>query len=70
MIDMEAEFIKRIRSITGRFQRNRDGQFVGYINIGGESLACWLVFDDHYGKHEEPGFLKLTLTTPYKGPTC
>jgi hypothetical protein len=77
MIEMRAEFVKKLRSATGRFQRNRDGQFVGYVSIDGEHFDCWLVFDDigpqakgpfrkAYGKPlKEPDLLKLSFENPY-----
>jgi hypothetical protein len=65
----EAEFVEKIKTMTGRFQRNNDGQFVGRICIGGKELECWLVFDDKYPVKDE-AFLKLSLTTPYTGPVC
>lgn len=65
----EAELMEKIKTITGRFQRNIDGQFVGFISIDGKELDCWLVFDDHYPAKDE-AFLKLSLTTPYAGPAC
>jgi hypothetical protein len=78
MIDMKAEFITRVRSATGRFQRNRDGQFVGHFAIAGEELACWLVFDEIGPEAKDaamrkmlgpppkdPAFLKMTFENPY-----
>jgi hypothetical protein len=72
MIDMKAEVLSKIKAtMTGRFQRNRDGQFVGYVESDFGRLDCWLVFDDD-GKPEltDPAFLKLSLKTPDSGATC
>jgi len=77
MIDMKAEFIVKIKTATGRFQRNKDGQFVGYIVIDEEAFDCWLVFDDigpeakgpfrkAYGKPlRDPDLLRLSFEDPY-----
>lgn len=78
MIDMKANLIEKVKSATARFQRNRDGQFVGYMSIDGEHFDCWLVFDDIGPeakdpamrkllgeKIENPAFLKLSFEDPY-----
>jgi len=63
----EAELMEKTKAMTGRFQRNNDGQFVGRISIDGKELECWLVFDDWYPIKDD-AFLKLSFTTPYTGP--
>ena len=60
------------QSITGRFQRNADGTFVGYVEMVGFSdlpighFPCKLVFDDHYKHVRDPAFLMLVLDRPVK----
>lgn len=66
LIDMRVELRKISKATTGRFQRNRDGQFVGRLVFNGEEIECWLVFDDDYPV-KDPDFLKLSFTTPYTG---
>ncbi len=69
MIDMTEVIMEKFQATTGRFQRNRDGQFVGRLVFNGEEIECWLVFDDYYPV-KDPAFLKLSFTSPYTGPTC
>jgi hypothetical protein len=69
LIDMKAVIMEKFKSTTGRFQRNRDGRWVGRMALNGEEIECWLVFDDHYPVKDE-AFLKLSFTTPYAEPVC
>jgi hypothetical protein len=64
MIDMQAEIRARVKSITGRFQRNADGTFVGFIDVVDLAdchFPCRLVFDEHHKHVKDPAFLMLVL---------
>jgi hypothetical protein len=69
LIDMKVEMMKLVKSTTARFQRNRDGQYVGKLIFGGEgqepvfdAVDCWLVFEH---SASEPDTLKLSFDNPY-----
>lgn len=58
------------KTISARFQRISDGQFVGKLVIdeGRPALDCWLVFDDFYHPVKDPMFLKLSFEPPQSKP--
>lgn len=51
-------------AITARFQRQRDGQFIGRMTINGHALNCWLVCDQSWQTLKDPAFLRLTFKAP------
>ena len=57
---------QKSQAIAAKFQRNSDGQFVGKMDIDDlPTRDCWLVFEH---ESDEPSYLTLTFTDPYKKP--